>query len=94
VVPAAADDVAALIAAHAAAEAEASAADTLDQSPSYGAAAKRCKECYDAIMNARPTDPIAMAEQIRFLVLGSRSLRGRMLGHIADQLEAMRPALM
>jgi hypothetical protein len=94
VLPAAADDIAALLVTHAAAEAEAGAADTLDQSLSYGAAARRCKECYDAIMNARPTDPIAMAKQIRFLVLGSRSLRSRMLRHIADQLEAMRPALM
>jgi hypothetical protein len=43
-------------------------------------------------MNARPTDPIAMAKQIRFLILGSRGLKSRMLRHIVDQLESMRLA--
>jgi hypothetical protein len=90
--PATADEIDALLAAHAAAEAEAGAADTLEQSPAYGAAARRCKERYDAIMTARPTDPIAMAKQIRFLTLGSRNLKCRMLRHIADQLESMRLA--
>jgi hypothetical protein len=90
--PATADDIAALLAAHAAAEAEAGAADTLERSPAYEAAARRCKERYDAIMNARPADPIALAKQIRFLICSSRDLRHRMLAHIADQLEAMGPA--
>jgi hypothetical protein len=90
--PATADDIDALLAAHAAAEAEAGAADTLERSPAYEAAATRCKELYDAIMNARPADPIALAKQIRFLICSSRDLRHRMLAHIADQLEAMGPA--
>jgi hypothetical protein len=92
VLPATVNDIDALLTAHAAAEVDAYAADTLERSPAYKAAERRCKELYDAIMNARPTDPIAMAKQIRFLMLGSRNLKSRMLRHIADQLEAMRPA--
>jgi hypothetical protein len=90
-VPAMADDayLDGLLAAHAAAEAEAKASDTSFRTPAYEAAARRCKERYDAIMKARPTDPITMAKQIRFLVLGSRHLKSRTLRHIANQLESM-----
>jgi hypothetical protein len=87
--PATADDIDALLAAHAAAEAEADAADTSFDDPAYEAAARQCKERYDAIINARPTDPIAMAKQIRFLILDSTGRKGRMLAHIADRLEAL-----
>jgi hypothetical protein len=86
--PATADDIDALLAAHADAEAEADAADTSLDDPAYEAAARRCEGLYNAIMNARPADPIAMAKQIRFLICGSKDLRHRMLRHIADQLEA------
>jgi hypothetical protein len=77
------------LAAYAAAAAEASAAATLEQSRSWEAATQKCNEVYGAIMNARPTDPIAMAKQIRFLILDSTDREDRMLAHIADQLEAM-----
>lgn len=94
VLPALADDanIDALLAAHAAAAAEAAAADTLDQTTAWDAAAQKCNEIYDVIMNARPTDPIAMAKQIRFLILDSTDREDRMLAHIADQLEAMQLA--
>ena len=88
--PATADDIDALVADHAAAEAEADAADTSFDDPAYEAAARRCKELYDAIVNARPADPIAMAKQIRFLICGSRDLRHQMLSHIAKQLDDAR----
>jgi hypothetical protein len=78
-----------LLAAYAAAAAEASAAATLEQSRSWEVAAQKCNEVYGAIMNARPTDPIAMSKQIRFLIADSTDREDRMLAHIADQLEAM-----
>jgi hypothetical protein len=67
VLPATADDIDGLLAAHAAAEAEA-AADTIEQSPAWEAAAQKCNDLYDAILTARPIDPVAMAKQIRFLI--------------------------
>jgi hypothetical protein len=91
--PATADDIDTLLAAHAAAEAEASAAGTIEQTPAWEAAAQKCNELYDAIVNARPTDPVAMAKQIRFLIHDSTDREDQMLAHIADQLEAMRLAV-
>jgi hypothetical protein len=61
--------------------------------PAYEKAAERFSRAYEALLNARPSDPSVMAAQLRFLIsdsaVGQDARIGAALKHVAEQLEAL-----